>query len=92
MEDDQKLYLKARKHAEDKVGFFIHFLIYAAVNIFVILMWWTTSGPGSYPWWWIMTGGWGIGVVGHFIAVFLGEGYVEGSAQREFQRLKQQGQ
>ncbi len=91
MDADQQLYLKARKHTEDKVGFLIHFLIYASVNVFVFLMWWTTT-PGAYPWFWFMTAGWGIGVVGHFIAVFLGEGYVESSTQRELRRLKGQGQ
>ena len=91
MGDDQQLYLKARKHAEDKAAFFIHLLIYAAVNTFMILMWWTTSGPGSYPWFWIMTAGGGIGLVGHFVAVFFGEGYVENAARREYQRLKNQG-
>ncbi len=74
MEDDQKLYLRARKHAEDKAGFFVHLLIYAAVNAFLVLMWWTTTGPGSYPWFWFITAGWGIGVVGHFVSMFFGQG------------------
>ena len=50
MEDDQKLWLKARKRAEEKAGFFVHFGIYAAVNTFLVLMWYTTSGRGTYPW------------------------------------------
>ena len=50
MEDDQKLWLKARKRAEEKAGFFVHFGIYAAVNAFLVLMRYTTSGPGTYPW------------------------------------------
>lgn len=91
MEDDQKLYLRARKHAENKAGFLIHLLIYAAVNAFLVVTWWTTSGLGTYPWWWFVTAGWGIGVVGHFVAVFFGEGYVEGAARREYERLKQLG-
>ena len=91
MEADQKLYLKARKHAEDKAGFFVHFLIYLAVNVFLVLVWYTTTGLGTYPWFWFITAGWGIGVVGHFIAVFFGEGYVERSAQREYERLKHMG-
>ena len=49
MEDDQKLHLRARKHAEDNAGFFVHLLIYAAVNAFLVLTWWTTTGPGTYP-------------------------------------------
>lgn len=91
MEDDQKLYLKARKRAEDKAGFFVHLTIYLAVNVFLVLMWYTTSGPGTYPWFWLITAGWGIGVAGHFVAVFAGEGYVEHAAQRELQRLKSRG-
>ncbi|HYM39424.1 MAG TPA: hypothetical protein VEY12_04665 [Thermoplasmata archaeon] len=38
-----------------------------------------------------MTAGWGIGVVGHFVSVFAGEGYVEHASQREYNRLKHQG-
>lgn len=48
MEDDQKVYLRARKHAEDKAGFFVHLMIYIAVNTFLVLVWYTTSGLGSY--------------------------------------------
>lgn len=91
MEDDQKLWLRARKHAEDKTGFLVHFLIYLAVNVFLVLVWYTTTGPGTYPWFWFVTAGWGIGIVGHFISVFLGGDYVDRSAQREYDRLKHQG-
>ncbi len=54
-------------------------------------MWWTTTGPGTYPWFWFITPGWGIGVVGHFVSAFFGQGYVEDAARREYQRLKNQG-
>jgi len=91
MEEDQKVWLKARKRAEDKAGFFIHFGIYLAVNAFLVLMWWMTRGLGLYPWFWIPMAGWGIGVVGHFVAVFAGEGYVEHAAQREYERMKHLG-
>jgi uncharacterized protein (DUF486 family) len=91
MEDDQKLWLRARKRAEEKAGFFVHLGIYLAVNTFLILMWYTTTGPGTYPWFWLITAGWGIGVVGHFVSVFAGEGYIEHASRREFDRLKNQG-
>ncbi len=71
--------------------FFVHLRIYAAVNAFLVLMWWTTTGPGTYPWFWFITPGWGIGVVGHFVSAFFGQGYVEDAARREYQRLKNQG-
>ncbi len=91
METDQQLWLKARKRAEDKVGFFVHLTIYLAVNAFLVLMWYTTSGLGSYPWFWIPMAGWGIGVVGHGIAVFTGGGYADHMAQREYERMKNLG-
>ncbi len=91
MDSNQDLWLEARKRAEDNTAFFIHFGIYVAVNTFLILMWYTTNGPGSYPWFWIITAGWGVGVVGHFVAVFAGEGYVDHTARREHERLKSRG-
>lgn len=77
MEDDQKLWLKARKRAEEKAGFFVHVGIYLAVNALMILTSDTTSGPGPYPWFCLLTAGRGIGVVGRFVSVFADEGDIE---------------
>lgn len=91
MEANQELWLKAHKRAEDKAGFLVHFTIYLAVNAFLVLMWYTTGGLGTYPWFWIPMAGWGIGIVGHFVAVFRGESYVDHQTQREYERLRSRG-
>lgn len=85
---DQQLWARARKHAEDKAGFYIHFGIYVAVNAFFVALWWSTGGLGIYPWFIVPMAAWGIGVVAHFVGVFAGPGYVERATQREFQRLR----
>lgn len=88
MQDDQELRRIARKSAEDKAGFYTHFVIYIAVNLFFIALWWTTTGIGTFPWFIIITFGWGIGVAAHYISVFRGDAYVERMTEKEYQRLK----
>jgi len=67
---DEEIYRKARKRVEEKKGFYIHLMIYVLVNLLVILMWAFVTGAG-YPWFIWMTGGWGIGIVSHFLGVFV---------------------
>jgi hypothetical protein len=90
MPGDEELRGLARKTAEEKAGFYTHFVIYLAVNLFLIAIWWATGGPGTFPWFIFITFGWGIGVAAHFISVFRGKAYVERMAEREYQRLKQE--
>ncbi len=86
--DEQQLWQRARKHAEDKAGFYAHFGIYLAVNAFLAFLWWSTTGGTGFPWFAIPMAGWGIGVVGHFVAVFAGEGYIDRATRREYERLR----
>jgi hypothetical protein len=51
-----------------KKGFLIHLLIYIIINVFLAIMNILTA-PG-YLWFLWVTGGWGIAVVIHGIAVF----------------------
>lgn len=87
---EEDLRRRAEKLAKDKVGFQIHFGIYIAVNLFLVAIWYFTSFPrGSiFPWFIFPLFGWGIGIVGHFLAVYRGEGYVVRKAELEYQRLK----
>lgn len=56
---------------KEKRGFYIHFIIYILVNIFIFAQWWyITSGEG-FAWPITTTLGWGIGIVAHFLAVFV---------------------
>ncbi len=89
MMDENEMRRKAVKIAEAKVGFQVHFAIYLAVNAFLIAIWYATTGFG-FPWFVFVTFGWGIGIVGHFLAAYRGEGYAQKLAEREFRRMKQQ--
>jgi uncharacterized protein (DUF486 family) len=90
MPTDEELRQIARKTAEEKSGFYIHLGIYIAVNLFLIAIWWTTGGPGTFPWFIFILFGWGIGIVGHYVGVFRGKAYVERMAEREYQRMKRE--
>ncbi len=76
----------ARKRAQDKIGFYIHFTVYVAVNALLIIIWWFV-GDG-FPWFIFILGFWGIGIVAHFVGVFA-TGVSDRMTQREYERLKQ---
>jgi len=40
------------------------------VNIGLFIQWWIITGGTGFPWVITTTGGWGIGIIAHFIAVF----------------------
>jgi uncharacterized protein (DUF486 family) len=88
MASDDELRKKARKIAEEKSDFYIHFVIYIVVNLFLIAIWWATLGPDGFPWFVFPLFGWGIGIAAHGITAFRGEGYIEHQAEKEYQKLK----
>lgn len=88
MESDEEVRKKARKIAKNKSDFYIHFVIYVAVNSFLIAQWWTITGGGGFAWFIYPLFGWGIGIAAHGIDAFRGEGYVERQTEKEYQRLK----
>ena len=54
---EEEIYKMAKKRVEEKKGFFIHFSIYIAVNIILIITW--AVNGGGYPWFVWPLGGWG---------------------------------
>lgn len=88
MAPDDELRKKARKYAKEKSDFYIHFVIYIAVNLFLIAQWWVTLGPDGFPWFVFPLFGWGIGIAAHGITAFKGEGYIEQQTEKEYQKLK----
>lgn len=65
---EEELYRLARKRVEEKKGFYVHFAVYLAVNALLIMIWWFTGEPGGrFPWFIFPLGGWGIGVLFHFL-------------------------
>ena len=89
MESDEELRNKARKIAKKKSDFFIHLVIYIAVNVFLTAQWWVIAGPGSFYWPVFVLFGWGIGIALHAIDVYRGDEYIDKKTEEEYQKLKQ---
>ena len=68
---DDEIYRLAAKRVKDKRGFWVHFSVYCVVNIFLVILWWTTTGGTGYPWFIWCLFGWGIGIVFNALAVFV---------------------
>lgn len=66
---EEEIYRQARKRVEEKKGFYIHFAVYIIVNIILVIIW-AATGAG-YPWFLFPLGGWGIGILFHFLGVFV---------------------
>ena len=67
---EEELYREARKRVEAKKGFFIHLTVYIIVNIMLVLIW-AFPGGGGFPWFVFPLGGWGIGILFHFLEAFV---------------------
>ena len=89
---EEEIYAEARKRVEEKKGFFIHLIVYAAVNVFLIIIWAVTM-PGGYPWFIWPIIGWGIGLVLHCLSVFVFQrrtGWEQRELEKEVQRIKRE--
>ncbi len=89
---EQEIYQLAKKRVEEKKGFYIHFAVYVLVNIFLVIIW-AASGAG-FPWFIFPLGGWGIGVLFHFLGVFLfsrQSNWEKREIEKEVERLKKSG-
>ena len=67
---EEEIYQQARKRVEEKKGFFTHLAVYIIVNIMLVLIWAFATG-GGHPWFIWALGGWGIGLLFHFLGVFV---------------------
>ena len=67
---EEQIYEQAKKRVEAKKGFYIHLTVYILVNILLVLIWAFAAG-GGFPWFIFPLGGWGIGILFHFLGVFV---------------------
>ncbi len=88
MVTDEELRKKAKKIAKKKSDFYIHLVIYIAVNTFLFVQWWIIAGPDGFPWFIFPLFGWGIGLAAHAINTFRGNDYLEKQVEKEYQKLK----
>ncbi len=66
---DDDLYRKAEKRADEKIAFHRHLYSFIAVNIVFIIMN-VVFSPGEWWFYWI-TGLWAIGLIFHFLKVYV---------------------
>jgi len=86
---EEEIYRKAREKVEEKKGFYVHFIVYILVNIILIIIW-AATGAG-FPWFIFPLGGWGIGVLFHFLGVFVFSrqtSWERREIEKEVERLK----
>ncbi len=89
---EEELYREARKRVEEKKGFFMHLAVYICVNIFLVIIW-AVTGDG-FPWFVFPLGGWGIGILFHFLGVFVFTRQTEWEKreiEKEVEKLKKSG-
>jgi hypothetical protein len=86
---EEEIYKTARKRVEEKKGFFSHLATYIVVNGILILIWAFTSR--GYPWFVWPLGGWGVGLIFHFLGVFFFNketGWERNEIEKEARKLR----
>jgi len=89
---EEEIYCQARKRVEEKKGFYFHFAVYIVVNIMLVIIW-SVTGNG-FPWFVFPLGGWGIGILFHFLGVFVfsrTSSWERREIEKEVERLKKSG-
>ena len=87
---EEEIYRLARKRVEEKKGFFVHLVFYILVNIGLVIIWAFASG-GGFPWFLFPLGGWGIGLIFHFLGAFVFNketGWEMREVEKEAERLR----
>jgi hypothetical protein len=84
---EKEIYEEARKRVEEKNGFRTHFIIYLCVNALLVVIWAFTDR--GFPWFVFPLGGWGIGVLIHFLNVHVFSREADTSAiEKEAARIR----
>jgi hypothetical protein len=81
----------AHRRAGAKLGWYVHAVVYIAVNLFIVAI--SRYGFGDRPWSAVPLLGWGLGLALHGIAVFVlgaGAGLRERLVAHERDRLRHQ--
>jgi len=87
---EDEIYEQAKKRVEEKKGFYIHFTVYVVVNIMLVLIWAFVAGRG-FPWFIFPLGGWGIGILFHFLGVFVFERKSDRAAiEKEAEKIRRE--
>ena len=87
---EDEIYEQAKKRVEAKRDFYSHLTVYVVVNIILVFIWAFAAG-GGYPWFLWPLGGWGIGLLFHFLGVFVfGRKSDRAAIEKEAERIKRE--
>ena len=87
MSDDNKLYEKAEKIVDEKIGFYRHLYSYITVNVILAVINFLTGFDNL--WFLVVTIFWGIGLASHYAKVFIFAGeYKENMIEKEIEKMK----
>ena len=87
---EEQIYEEAKKRIEAKQGFFFHIIVYIVVNIVLVLIWAFVAGRG-FPWFIFPLGGWGIGLLFHFLGVFVfGKNLDRAAIEKEAEKIRRE--
>jgi len=87
---EEEIYEEAKKRGEAKRGFYTHLTSYGVVNLMLIIIWAFPAG-GGYPWFLWPLGGWGIGLIMHFLQVFVWpSGGDKAAIEKEVEKIKRE--
>ena len=64
---EEQIYALAKKRVEARRDFAIHLIVYLGVNALLVCLWLFVTGRG-FPWFVFPLGGWGIGLVAHYVS------------------------
>ena len=71
-------------------GFYYNLTAYVVVNIILVLVWAFAAG-GGYPWFLWALGGWSIGILFHFLGVFVfGRKSDRAAIEKEAEKIKRE--
>ena len=87
---EDEIYEQAKTRVEAKKGFFIHLTVYIVVNIILVLVWAFAAG-GGFPWFIFPIFGWGIGIIFHYLGVFVFGGKSDRAAiEKEAEKIRRE--
>lgn len=86
-----ELYEKAKRRADEKIGFYKHLYSFITANVVLFIL----NAVTSFGEWWFywITAFWGIGLIGHFLKVFvlgrkIDDDYRDKMIEKEMEKLK----
>ena len=83
---DEEIYKEAKKIVEEKKGFRTHFIVYLLVNALLVVIWAFTDR--GFPWFVFPLGGWGIGVLFHFLNTYVFSREDTGEIEKEAEKIR----